>query len=107
MKRIHCCVRLLLVAMVTLLLTGCWSSKEIEDLGLIVGTSLDLETGDVSSEEQQDARYANRQLLTITNQFVTSETTVSGTKREHCQKKRIKMFLRQVMRCYQLYEICY
>ncbi|PKU52215.1 MULTISPECIES: Ger(x)C family spore germination protein [Lysinibacillus] len=80
MKRKHRYIRYLLVITVSFLLTGCWSSKEIEDLGLIVGTSLDLETGDVSSEEQQDARYANRELLTITNQFITSETTVSGTK---------------------------
>lgn len=75
MKRTLRYVHLLLVMMVALLLTGCWSSKEIEDLGLIVGTSLDLETGDVTSEEQQEARYANRELLTVTNQLVTSETT--------------------------------
>jgi len=75
---------------VSFLLTGCWSSKEIEDLGIIVGTSLDLETGDVSSEEQQDARYANRDLLTITNQFITSETTVSGTKEGTLPEKAYK-----------------
>ncbi|KPN96732.1 Ger(x)C family spore germination protein [Lysinibacillus sp. ZYM-1] len=80
MKRTHRYLHLSLVIMVSLLLSGCWSSKEIEDLGLIVGTSLDLETGAISSEEQREARYANRELLTVTNQLVTSETTVTGTK---------------------------
>lgn len=90
MKRKHRYSQYLLVMTVPFFLTGCWSSKEIEDLGLIVGTSLDLETGDVSSEEQQDARYANRELLTITNQFVTSETTVSGTREGALPEKAYK-----------------
>jgi spore germination protein len=90
MKRKHQYIRYLLLMTVSFLLTGCWSSKEIEDLGIIVGTSLDLETGDVSSEEQQDARYANRDLLTITNQFITSETTVSGTKEGTLPEKAYK-----------------
>ncbi|WP_155591816.1 Ger(x)C family spore germination protein [Lysinibacillus cavernae] len=90
MKRKHRYVRFFLLILVSLPLTGCWSSKEIEDLGLIVGTSLDLETGDVSSEEQQDARYANRDLLTITNQLITSETTVSGTKEGSLPEKAYK-----------------
>lgn len=72
----------LLLSFILLLLTGCWSSKEIEDLGLIVGTSLDLETDSNSREalEEQEARNSNKELITITNQFVTSETTGSGTK---------------------------
>ncbi|WP_141904995.1 Ger(x)C family spore germination protein [Lysinibacillus sp. Y5S-8] len=90
MKRKHQYIRYLLLMTISFLLTGCWSSKEIEDLGIIVGTSLDLETGDVSSEEQQDARYANRDLLTITNQFITSETTVSGTKEGTLPEKAYK-----------------
>lgn len=72
----------LLLSFILLLLTGCWSSKEIEDLGLIVGTSLDLETDTNSREEleEQEARNSNKELITITNQFVTSETTGSGAK---------------------------
>lgn len=72
----------LLLSFILLLLTGCWSSKDIEDLGLIVGTSLDLETDSNSREalEEQEARNSNKELITITNQFVTSETTGSGTK---------------------------
>ncbi|MCL1695100.1 Ger(x)C family spore germination protein [Lysinibacillus sp. BPa_S21] len=72
----------LLLSFILLLLTGCWSSKEIEDLGLIVGTSLDLETDTNSREEseEQEARNSNKELITITNQFVTSETTGSGPK---------------------------
>lgn len=90
MKRTLRYVHLLLVIMVALLLTGCWSSKEIEDLGLIVGTSLDLETGDVTSEEHQEAQYANRELLTVTNQLVTSETTSTGTKTGPIHQKAYK-----------------
>ncbi|MFJ7184324.1 Ger(x)C family spore germination protein [Lysinibacillus xylanilyticus] len=72
----------LLLSLILLLLTGCWSSKEIEDLGLVVGTSLDLErdsTARVESEGQEDS-YSSKELFTITNQFVTSETTGSSGK---------------------------
>jgi len=70
MMRLYQYLRISLMVMVSLLLTGCWSSKEIEDLGLIVGTSLDLATGEATTEEQTEAKYANRTLLTVTNQLV-------------------------------------
>jgi len=77
-------VRLLLctLAILSLLpLAGCWSSKEIEDLGFIVGTSLDLGKKDTKD---------SRNLLTITNQFLTSETVGTGTKEGKTQQKAYK-----------------
>lgn len=53
MKKLYPFLRISLVMIVSLLLTGCWSSKEIEDLGLIVGTSLDLATEEATTEEQK------------------------------------------------------
>ncbi|WP_144789291.1 Ger(x)C family spore germination protein [Lysinibacillus fusiformis] len=90
MKRLYRYVRIFLMVMVSFLLTGCWSSKEIEDLGLIVGTSLDLATGEATTEEQTEAKYANRTLLTVTNQLVTSETTVTGMKDGTLREKAYK-----------------
>ncbi|WP_098747279.1 Ger(x)C family spore germination protein [Paenibacillus sp. EZ-K15] len=81
----HITIRILLSALLVLILlplTGCWSNKEIEDLGLIVGTSLDLEKQEGAREESagQTGRYSNRDQITITNQFLTAETTGKGTK---------------------------
>ncbi|MFF2889608.1 Ger(x)C family spore germination protein [Paenibacillus sp. NPDC057967] len=70
-----------LVILISLPLAGCWSSKEIENLGFIVGTSLDLETA---------ATDHNRNLLTITNQFLTSETVGAGTKEGKTHQKAYK-----------------
>lgn len=70
---------LCLLAMVILLpLAGCWSSKEIENLGFIVGTSLDLEKKDPDHEGY---------LLTVTNQFLTAETIGESTKDGKTQQK--------------------
>lgn len=49
-------------AVAVLLLAGCWSSMHIDDLGLVVGSALDF------------SKSANRSQITITNQFITSET---------------------------------
>ncbi|PJN56286.1 Spore germination protein B3 precursor [Paenibacillus sp. GM2FR] len=81
----HITIRFLLSALLILILlplTGCWSKKEIEDLGLIVGTSLDLEKQGGPQEESagQAGGRLNRDRITITNQFVTSETTGKGAK---------------------------
>ena len=42
------------VGFILLPLTGCWSNKEIEDLALIVGTSMDLENREVLGKSQRD-----------------------------------------------------
>lgn len=81
----HMTIRTLFSALLVLTLlplTGCWSNKEIEDLGLIVGTSLDLEKQEESREESAGRAGGppRRDRITITNQFVTAETTGKGTK---------------------------
>lgn len=81
----HITIRILLSALLVFILlplTGCWSNKEIEDLALIVGTSMDLEKQEGAQEESagQPGGQPHRNRITITNQFVTSETTGKGTK---------------------------
>lgn len=88
----HITIRILLSALLVLILlplTGCWSNKEIEDLGLIVGTSMDLEKQEESAEESagQAGGPPLRDRITITNQFVTAETTGKGTKNGSSQQK--------------------
>ncbi|QTD43433.1 Ger(x)C family spore germination protein [Sporosarcina sp. Te-1] len=76
----------------TLFLTGCWSSKEIEDLGIIVATSLDLEEEEDRQEEflEQEGRSGDRPLFTITNQFVTSKSMNSSSGEESSQQSAYK-----------------
>ncbi|MGE7823111.1 Ger(x)C family spore germination protein [Paenibacillus sp. NPDC093718] len=84
----HTTIRILLSALLLLILlplAGCWSNKEIEDLGLIVGTSLDLEKQEESAG--QAGGPPRRDRITITNQFVTAETTGKGTKSSSSQQK--------------------
>ncbi|MFE0559846.1 Ger(x)C family spore germination protein [Paenibacillus sp. NPDC058910] len=90
MKRIT--IRIListLLVLILLPLTGCWSNKEIEDLGLIVGTSLDLEKQEGAQEESagQAGWHPQRDRITITNQFVTAETTGKETKSSSSHQK--------------------
>ena len=66
-----------LVVTLLLPLTGCWSTIQIEDLGLIVSTALDL----VSEDE---GKYK----FSITNQIITSETTKAGKSGGSDSKKR-------------------
>ncbi|MED3573112.1 Ger(x)C family spore germination protein [Cytobacillus praedii] len=81
----------LLILCLPLSLSGCWSSKEIEDLGLVVGVSLDLEKeGSGPWDEGQEAEYLKGKRITITNQFVTSETTGGITKEGKSQQKAYK-----------------
>ena len=81
-----------LAIFISIFLTGCWSSNEIEDLGIIVATSLDLEEeGDLREEFlEQEGQYPNRQLFTITNQFVTSKTADSGSEGGASQQSAYK-----------------
>ncbi|WP_026582443.1 Ger(x)C family spore germination protein [Bacillus sp. J33] len=75
MKRFKTLSLAALMALSVLVMNGCWSSKEIEELGLIIGTALDLEEeGDFGDHEKGD-----QDLFRITNQLVTAETTDSGT----------------------------
>ncbi|MEK4062639.1 MULTISPECIES: Ger(x)C family spore germination protein [Paenibacillus] len=66
------CMLLLLVTQ-----TGCWSSREIEDLGLYSGLSLD--TGNLTTAEQkleeQGGTYSKKNLVTVTIQIVPVKST--------------------------------
>lgn len=66
--------------------TGCWSSKEIEELGLTVGTALDLEK-ETGAEEEEEGSRSKRARITITNQLVISEGAGAGKKGGASQKK--------------------
>lgn len=94
MKLSHHNARFFLVSLIFLILlplSGCWSSKEIESLGLVAGTAMDLEKeGEVGEKLEQEDRYPKRDLFIITNQFVTSETTGTGTKEGSSQQKAYK-----------------
>jgi spore germination protein len=92
MKQRHKNVRILfrfLSFLLLLTLTGCWSSREIEDLGLVVGIALDLEKDKSLEEalERNENRYPDKALMTITNQLVTSQTTGAGKKEGKPQQK--------------------
>ena len=73
-------IKIMMLSLVVLLLGGCWSSKEIEDLGLIAGTAMDLEKdGELKEKlEADDKSLLNRPIFTLTNQFVTSSGTGAG-----------------------------
>jgi len=95
MKQRHKEVRLLfrfLLFLLLLTLTGCWSSREIEDLGLVVGTALDLEKDKSREEalERNEKSYPDKAIMTITNQLVTSQTTGAGKKEGGSQQKAFK-----------------
>ncbi|MEH7355213.1 Ger(x)C family spore germination protein [Neobacillus drentensis] len=92
MKQRHKNVRLLfrfLSFLLLLTLTGCWSQREIEELGLVVGIALDLEKDKSLEEalERNENRYPDKALMTITNQLITSETTGAGKKEGKSQQK--------------------
>lgn len=78
-----------LLVLILLPLTGCWSNKEIEELGLIAGSSLDLEKQEGAQEESegQAGWHPQRDRITITNQFVTAETTGKETKSSSSHQK--------------------
>ncbi|AIQ16058.1 spore gernimation protein GerC [Paenibacillus sp. FSL H7-0357] len=75
------CKRTLPLILCTLLLlvtqTGCWSSREIEDLALYSGLSLD--TGKLTPTEQtleeQGGTYSKQNLITVTLQIVPVKST--------------------------------
>lgn len=61
-------------------LTGCWSSKEIENLGIAVGIALD--SGQKSKLEkgftEKKADYSKENLMTITYQVINTEMAGGG-----------------------------
>ncbi|MGZ7441426.1 Ger(x)C family spore germination protein [Paenibacillus sp. TH7-28] len=64
--------------------TGCWSSKEIEDLSMYVGLALDVgkPTAVEQQLEKQGGSYPKRNLMTATVQIVPMKTSGSGKQQE-------------------------
>lgn len=58
----------------TVLITGCWDRREIEDLGIVVGIAIDKPKQTVAGKREMkeafEHRYGKRQRITITQQFV-------------------------------------
>ncbi|MFD0616935.1 Ger(x)C family spore germination protein [Paenibacillus sp. GCM10027629] len=57
---------------ILILLTGCWSRREIEDLGITIGAAVDIgeETKLEQEIEQQGGDYSKKNVLTLTYQMV-------------------------------------
>ncbi|MDQ0247366.1 spore germination protein [Bacillus fengqiuensis] len=79
----------LLSGLLLLSLTGCWSSHEIEELGLEVGLAFD--KGEESTIEkklkEQGAGYPKRDTITFTYQFVNPKAIGTGSQDGGSQEK--------------------
>ncbi|MBN8201015.1 Ger(x)C family spore germination protein [Bacillus sp. NTK034] len=64
--------KVLLFILVVIFLSGCWSSKEIEELGLIIGTAIDLDNEGEFEDRQRG--MTNGDVFKLTNQLITAET---------------------------------
>ena len=82
-------IRLLFVLFSVLLLTGCWSSHEIEEQGFAVGLAFDTgkETNIEKEIEEKGGSYRKRNLITSTYQFVTPQSASGGGKGGAPQQK--------------------
>ncbi|OAS82970.1 MULTISPECIES: Ger(x)C family spore germination protein [Metabacillus] len=65
-----------------LLLTGCWSNLEIEDLGIVSGLALDIATESPIEEElkKQGGGYSKKDLITSTYQIATPSSSEQDSK---------------------------
>lgn len=65
-----------------LLLTGCWSNLEIEDLGIVSGLALDKATESTIEEElkKQGGGYSKKELITSTYQIATPPSSEQASK---------------------------
>ncbi|MCW9129644.1 Ger(x)C family spore germination protein [Bacillus paramycoides] len=72
-----------------LLLSGCWSSHEIEDLGFAVGLAIDKgkETKIEKEIEEKGGGYKKKNLITTTYQFVKAQSSSNGGSGGVSQKK--------------------
>jgi spore germination protein len=76
---------LILCAVLMLMLSGCWSSREIEDLALYAGLALDCgQPAPVEKGfEAKGARYAKRNKIMATIQVVPTKSVGTKDKKEH------------------------
>ena len=68
----------LLSMLVLLFLTGCWSSKEVEELSLTAGIALDKGKDSTIEKEDEEGGYSKRNLITATYQIVSSQAQSKG-----------------------------
>ncbi|MFH4134733.1 hypothetical protein WAI79_20195, partial [Acinetobacter baumannii] len=61
-----------------LFLTGCWSSKEVEELSLIAGIALDKGKDSTIEKEDEEESYPKRNLITATYHIVSSQAQSKG-----------------------------
>ncbi|WP_227793511.1 Ger(x)C family spore germination protein [Paenibacillus guangzhouensis] len=75
---------------ILILLTGCWSRKEIEDLGITIGAAVDLgkETQLEQDFERKGGGYTKRNALTLTYQMVQLSQSDGGAGRAGEKKYR-------------------
>ncbi|PEN84801.1 spore gernimation protein GerC [Bacillus cereus] len=74
-------IRLLFVLLlVPFSLTGCWSSKEIEDVSFTAGIALDRGKKSIAEEEIQkkEGKYVKRNLIKVTYQIISPSAKNSG-----------------------------
>lgn len=81
-------MRIAIILLSILLLSGCWSQREIEDLSITVAAALDI--GNIASEEQEfekkGADYPRNQRITLTYQVAKPEQSgqeASGSKKKY------------------------
>lgn len=80
--------KVLIILLAVTTLSGCWSSKEIEELGLIIGTAIDLDTE--GEAEDQESGNANGNIFKLTNQLITAETANNATNGGQSQVRAYK-----------------
>ncbi|WP_044642703.1 Ger(x)C family spore germination protein [Risungbinella massiliensis] len=78
-----------LCVLYALFLTGCWSSREIEDLSLLPGVAIDIAELSVVEKEltERGGGYPKNDLITLTFQVIPPQLAGSGKKEGASQQK--------------------
>ncbi|MFP3791634.1 Ger(x)C family spore germination protein [Bacillus subtilis] len=72
---------MVMVCLLLICVTGCWSSREIEDLGLTFAIAIDKgkETNTEKELKEEGGSYPKKDNITLTYQFVNEKAAGSGT----------------------------
>ncbi|MBD1382203.1 Ger(x)C family spore germination protein [Metabacillus arenae] len=76
MEMLHRKKHYILFPLCLIVLTGCWSSQEIEELSFGIAKGIDL-ADEESVEQEMDVGYPKRNLITLTDQIILPEVTVA------------------------------
>lgn len=76
---------MVIVCLLMICVTGCWSSREIEDLGLTFAIAIDKgkETNTEKELKEEGGSYPKKDNITLTYQFVNEKAAGAGTSGEH------------------------